>query len=287
MILLPNGRSVDFLCAAGALGFDGRGYPWEWPFVWTGLLRPQDLTVITKTLTYRAQQGNFRWWKPWDTFRLIPGGTVNTLGLPNMGYEEWIRSVYPKVRHHRGGVIVSISPRNAAEAEVMAGCLDGLRDLVAIEINLSCPNASDDYQNASVVTEARRATNHPLIAKLGHARCREGVRKLADLVDAFDLINSVPWGDVFPERPSPLTLGGGVSGDPIRGYARRALRDVMPCPRPVISGGGIDSAREVSLRHSLGARAFSLGTLIARRPWRVSRLVAECRSSWWYQEAKP
>ncbi len=34
MIKLKNGYILEFLAASGALGFDGRGWPWEQPARW-------------------------------------------------------------------------------------------------------------------------------------------------------------------------------------------------------------------------------------------------------------
>lgn len=31
MIELSNGHRFEFVAASGALAFDGRGWPWEWP----------------------------------------------------------------------------------------------------------------------------------------------------------------------------------------------------------------------------------------------------------------
>jgi dihydroorotate dehydrogenase (NAD+) catalytic subunit len=278
MLTLPNGKKIDFLCASGALGFTGHGYWWEQPFFWMKWIRPEELTIISKTLTSKPCQGKYRWWNPLRTFRLISGGTVNNLGLPNPGYKQWIESYYPKTCGL--SVIVSIAPDSVAEAKEMAGALASLRGLVAVEINLSCPNVSTPHLDELVAIAETVAAHsgHPTIAKLGVPYldlCRALDRK----VDAFDLINSVAWSYVFPGRLSPLGRSiGAVSGTPIKELAREALRRVIPiCRTPVITGGGIDSLEEVRLRAVMGARAFTFGTIFLRHPSWPNRIAKDWR----------
>lgn len=95
MINLSNGNEVDFLCASGSLGFCGDGWWWEQPLRWVGMLRPHEFTIITKTLTYRPCKGNLNMAKPWKCVQLIPGGVVNSVGLTNPGYKNWIRDCWP------------------------------------------------------------------------------------------------------------------------------------------------------------------------------------------------
>ncbi|HEY4504003.1 MAG TPA: hypothetical protein VJJ28_02755 [Candidatus Paceibacterota bacterium] len=87
MITLANGHKFKYMVASGALAFDGKGWPWERPLVWLGLIKPELFTVVIKSLTRTSRVGNLRWWKPWTCVRLIPGGSVNKVGLTNPGIE--------------------------------------------------------------------------------------------------------------------------------------------------------------------------------------------------------
>lgn len=88
MIKLSNGRKLEFLVSSGALGYDGKGWPWEWPLRWAGLLRPEEFTAVTKTLTLEPRKGNLRWYKPWDVLRPLGNGNwVNAIGLTNPGLD--------------------------------------------------------------------------------------------------------------------------------------------------------------------------------------------------------
>ena len=97
MITLANGHKFKYMVASGALAFDGKGWPWERPLVWLGLIKPELFTVVIKSLTRNPRPGNLRWWKPWTCVRLIPGGSVNKVGLTNPGIEWWCKKVGPKL----------------------------------------------------------------------------------------------------------------------------------------------------------------------------------------------
>ena len=85
MITLSNGHEIKYMVASGALGFDGKSYPHEWPLRWIGLIDPSLFTVVAKTVTYKPRKGNLRWYKPWGCIRLLPGGVVNAVELTIKG----------------------------------------------------------------------------------------------------------------------------------------------------------------------------------------------------------
>src|SRR3989338_7459693 len=138
MVPFSNGHRFEFMAASGALAFDGRGWFWEWPLRWIGLLDPSLFTVVTKTLTRTPRRGNLRWTHPWSVVKKTGGGVVNAIGLTNRGIEWWLAEIAPSIPDDR--IIVSI------EADEEAGMIEMIRMLenqkiVGIELNLSCPNA--------------------------------------------------------------------------------------------------------------------------------------------------
>lgn len=280
MIRLSNGYEFTFCVASGALGFDGDGYFWEQPFRWLGLLRPKEFTIIAKTVTFEPRAGNLVWWHPWTCVKLIPGGAVNSVGLTNIGYKAWMRDCFPRARRRGYNMFASIQPVTPDEAAIMAKEIDLLDQdtLKAIEINLSCPNTKDSYDPVAVVKAVRQNCTVPLLAKLGYDSINL-VPLLQDYVEVFSVINTVPWNKVFPDRPSPLAchgLEGGVSGSQIKEIARASLQETKRLTsRPVKSGGGMDSFKEVMIREYLGADAFDLGTIFLRSPWEPNRIVRQ------------
>lgn len=296
MIRLSNGHEITFVCAAGALNFHGLGYWWEKPIRWLGYLRPQEFTIISKTLTLQPRKGNLRWWCPWRCVKLVPGGAVNAVGLTNPGLAYWIANHYPVAIKNKLSMICSIAPQTCDEAFTMANSLNYLYiarassmasrtgAVVGVEANISCPNVSHTGQNATpveILSTLRRYLRLPLIVKLG-VDMLPLVTQLDSLVDSFDVINAIPWSHLQENHSSnmrgrsPLDLGGAVSGLPICEIARKALITVRSLTqKPIISGGGIFTLDEVIERERLGANAFSLGTLFLRQPWKPNQIVRE------------
>src|SRR6185369_4551400 len=97
MIMLSNGHKFEYMAASGALAYNGKGWLWERPLVGLGLIEPRLFTIVIKTLTRKPRKGNLRWWKPWTCVRLIPGGSVNKVGLTNPGIDWWCWEVAPTI----------------------------------------------------------------------------------------------------------------------------------------------------------------------------------------------
>jgi len=288
MIVLKNGHALDFACASGALAWTGDGWWWEAPLRWLGYINPHELTIIAKTLTYSPRKGNLRMWCPWRCVRLVPGGAINAVCLTNPGYVWWIKHCCPRIVRKGYKGIASIMPNNGGEAVKMTRDLNAC-EIVGIEINASCPNVDHDrsiQHVIDIVSEVVRSTSLPVIVKLGYTDPYVDICNAWDRrVDAFDLINTIPWKFLHPNEPSPLAkygLEGGVSGLLIRDQARDAISKVKLAgvKTPLISGGGIDSVEEVFARRLMGAGAFTIGTLFLRKPWKPRKIIRQCREVW-------
>lgn len=290
MIELANGHKFDFACASGALAFDGRGWPWEWPVRWTGYLRPEEMTVVAKTVTMHPRKGNLRWWHPWTCFRLLPNGNaVNAIGLTNPGIEYWVKRCYPIAKRKGYNIAASVMPNNIKEAALMGKMLKPL-DLAYIEINISCPNLGDEHPDFSdiynIIHMLGNQSDHPVVVKFSYeqAMCKPLIETLVDnwSVAAFHAINTVPWNEIFKDKSSPLTkytgVGGGISGPKIIDYTVKAISHIKQyCEIDVIAGGGVSSIEDCRLLESIGANAFSIGTLFIREPWRPNEIILQYR----------
>jgi dihydroorotate dehydrogenase (NAD+) catalytic subunit len=279
VIEFSNGYKFNFGCASGALGFKGDGWWFEQPARWLGWLRPDEFTIITKTLTFSPLKGNLIHFAPWRAVWPIPGGAVNAVGLTNPGYKWWIEQPYKHTRKRGYKVIVSFMPTTVSEAREMTQAFNRL-NVVGVQINLSCPNVQH-IENACQITEAViQESQHPVILKLSYTDDYLTLCKEFDsgCLDAFELINTVPFKTVYPNHRSPLSqygYNGGVSGRPIRQYAVEALMMVKEAGirTPIISGGGIESLNDVLSRESLGAKGFVFGSIFMRRPGRPNYVV--------------
>lgn len=273
MVRFYNGFKFKYCCASGALGFDGRGYWWERPFI-----NPELFVIITKTLTFLPRKGNYRWWKFWKTFRINKHYTLNALGLPNPGYLFWIKYIYPTIKHPN--IIPSICPFTPEEAVLMVDALNKL-NIRAIEVNISCPNTVEKFDPLDIIWMCLQCSRHPIIVKIGadHNYLRF-CKYFGDNI-IIDAINTVRWSVVnrscTKKVKSPLyPLEGGVSSKETAKIARFILTDIKDnYPEiQVISGNGIFDYAEAKKRFELKADAISFGTAFVLTPWRPQQIIA-------------
>src|SRR5262245_47059806 len=124
--------------------------------------------VIPKTVTAQPRIGN----PPPRTVE-TPSGMLNAIGLDNDGLEHFCTHHLPYLRTLPTAIIGNIAGKTADEFVAMAERIGREPGLVAVELNLSCPNvsggtdfATDPEQTRKIVRDCRDVCPHPLIAKL-------------------------------------------------------------------------------------------------------------------------
>ncbi|MFH1968211.1 MAG: hypothetical protein ABIJ84_02395 [bacterium] len=273
MIRLSNGFEFEYVTASGALAYDGNGWPWEWPLRWLGFIDPSLFLNVMKTVTLPPRKGNLRWFKPWDCVQLVRGGTVNAIGLTNPGHNWWAEKIGPKVDSSKIPLVGSIFGEPAAVA-IMSMIMNDF-DLVALELNASCPNTDDDtLSNSKKVIKScenvRTTSRHPIWLKLSVAHDAETiVRATQDMVEAFD-INSVPWNIAFPNKKSPLEKygGGGVSGKIAQRFTWPFAEKLQSMTDVPVIAPSVWDFKDISTLRAKGFKAFSFGSVFLRYPWR-------------------
>lgn len=302
MIELSNGHRLEFLAASGALGFDGRGWLWEWPFRWIGLLDPHLFTVVIKTLFLKPWKGNLHWYAPWRVVKFISNqgktihpflalirpdlieGIANAIGLTGPGFEHWLKKDYPIIQGHNYKVIVSIAG-GEEDCLKMVAILNELKNVVGIEYNASCPSFSLELlknpqkvvRTSAVIVEASK---HPVILKLGYTQdyCRIA-KETEDRVEAID-INSVPWEVAYPDQKSLLAKygGGGVSGKIAQPFTWKMVEELAKSISTPIIGSSIWEYEDISRLKMLGASAYHFGAIFLPYPHRPTKYVRRWQS---------
>ena len=278
MIRLSNGHDFEYMTASGALGFDGKGWPWEQPWRWIGLLDPTLFTSVTKTLTLRPTEGNLRWYNPFRCLRLVRGGVVNAVGLSNPGIDWWCRKIGPSVNSTKIPLVASIfgEPEELAE---MVRILNDF-DLVGLEINASCPNTEtcvlQDTTRVIASCEAVKTNSRlPLILKVSVTHdISQIVKEVENLVEAIS-INSVPWAVAFLKCRSPLEIlgGGGVSGKVAQPFTWSLVKKLAELTTIPVIGPSVWDFDDLTKVRSLDAKAVSFGSVFMCYPWRPTLYV--------------
>ncbi len=250
--------------------------------------------VTTKSLARYAWPGN-------APPRLHPtsAGMLNSVGLQGPGVEHWVEHELPALRARGVRVIASIWGRTVDDYAVATKMLEPARDeLVAVEVNVSCPNVEDRSRMFAHSTEATTAVTRVV---LEHARGLPvfvklspnvtDVREIAGAaIDAgatgLTLINTV-FGlavDAQDRRPVLGGGGGGLSGPAIKPVALQVVADVArELPQvPIIGTGGVMTGLDAVEMLVAGARAVGVGTATFRDPRAAShildQLIAWCAS---------
>ncbi len=282
MIRLSNGHSFEYMVASGALAFDGKGWPWERPLVALGLIKPELFTVVIKSLTRQPRAGNLKWWKPWDSVRLIDGGSVNKVGLTNPGIEWWCEKVAPTLDFQKVSLVGSIFGEKQELVE-MATMFNSF-GFVGLEVNVSCPNTGPIEVAETVVRSVqavRAVSHHPLIIKVSVDQDYLAIAEsLHDIVEAISL-NSVPWATAFPSTRSPLWKleqkvkggGGGVSGKPAQKHNWPAVETLAQQDLLPVIGPSVMEYEDLGQLRKLGASAISFGAIHLRTPWKPTLIV--------------
>ena len=241
--------------------------------------------VVVKSLSAEPWAGN-----PAPRVTEVDGGMLNSVGLQNPGIEAWLEDDLPALLATGARVVASIWGFSVEAYEKAATALaQAPPGVVAVEVNLSCPNVEDRRKmfahSPALTAEAVGAAagcRRPRWAKLS-----PNVTDLTEIAgaaldagaEALTLVNTVMGMAIDPDtrRPRLGGGGGGLSGPAIRPVAVRAVYDVaaaFPGAAVVGVGGVAAGAHAVELLLA-GASAVQVGTATFADPRAPGRILAE------------
>ena len=222
-------------------------------------------------------------------------GMINSVGLQGPGVKAWLDEDVGPLLATGARVVASIWGRSVDEyrraAELLA---DAAAGVVAVEVNLSCPNteagrdlfAHSPSATADVIA-ATEACGRPRWAKLSpNAPNLVEVAGAAHAAgaEAVTLVNTVMGMAIDPEtrrfRLGSGPAGGGVSGPAIHPIAVRAVFDVhraLPAV-PVVGVGGIARGVDAAEMMLAGATAVQVGTATFADPRAPGRVLDELQA---------
>jgi dihydroorotate dehydrogenase (fumarate) len=245
--------------------------------------------IVTKSMTIESRQGN-----PTPRYYGFSGGSINSMGLPNLGYRAYAELI-PHLKRFGKPVIASVAGLGEEDFPTIAEAINAAKpDL--IEVNLSCPNIPgkpqigyDPETSERVLKKVRPLITVPMGVKLPpyfDPAHHEAMGKVLGRcgVDFLNMINSVGNGLVVdPEREAvvikPKGGFGGLGGRLIKPVALanvRAFYKLFDGKMPIIGTGGIVEGMDVFEHFLCGASAVQIGTVLVEEGLDVfGRLEAE------------
>lgn len=233
--------------------------------------------------------------EPWEGNALprhveVPGGLVNAIGLQGPGVEAFVNAYIPTYRRMAGEtrppLIVNIWGGSAEGYRDVAARLDGVADVGALEMNVSCPNVKEGGHTfgqdpkvlESLVALVRGATKKPLIVKLAPnvpdftpyvKACENGG------ANAISLINTIPAMviDIETRKPVLANKSGGLSGRAVHPVAVKCVWEAAKATKlPILAMGGVYTAKDAIEFLLAGATAVAVGTATFTEPATAARV---------------
>ncbi len=231
--------------------------------------------IVCKGTTLKPRDGN-----PQPRLTETACGVLNSIGLQNIGVNALIKEKAPIWASWRVPVIVNIAGETIDDYAQLAGKLDGVAGISAIEVNISCPNikaggaefGANPESAAKVTSAVKAATSLPILVKL--TPNTSDITKVAMAVaeagaDAISLINTLRGMAVDTAKRRPLlgNITGGLSGPAIKPVALYMVYEVTGAVEvPVIGCGGITTASDAIEFIMAGASAIQVGTASFTNP---------------------
>jgi dihydroorotate dehydrogenase (NAD+) catalytic subunit len=239
---------------------------------------------VSKTVTLAPRQGN-----PPPRLWELPGGMINSIGLPNKGLEGYLAHDLPQLAELPVPLIVNVMGSTREDVARLVSAFAERDEVAALELNVSCPNVktglvmgADPVELAGLLDAVRPRTDKPLIVKLTpNCASPADVAAAAEAhgADAVSLINTLRGMAIDPHRPGEPWLGGGtggVSGPAVRAIALSQVREVRArVALPLVGMGGVQTGRHANDLNTVGADLIAVGTESFRDPLAAARIAAE------------
>jgi dihydroorotate dehydrogenase (NAD+) catalytic subunit len=242
--------------------------------------------VVVKSLSADPWPGN-----PAPRVHETPGGMLNSVGLQGPGVSTWRRDELPELLEVGATIVVSIWGTSVEDyARAAEAVVGSPSEVVAVEVNVSCPNHHDrgrmfahsPQATIEAVGAVTEIVDRPVWAKLSP--------NVTDLVaiaaaareagaEAVTLINTLMGMSIDTSTGEPRLggRGGGLSGPAIHPVAVRAVWDVhRALPElPIVGVGGVATGIDAIEMLMAGACAVQVGTATFADPRAVGRVARE------------
>lgn len=212
----------------------------------------------------------------------IQSGLLNSIGLQNPGVDFFTQKIAPSLPQTCVRII-SVGGEKPQDFVNVTKKVEKFADM--IEINLSCPNvggkviASDSQMTKEILTNCRRETKKPLIAKLSLDldTIRQSQIALDSGINIVNIGNSIQGArfNVKTGKPFLKNVRGGLSGPAFMPIAlwkvyqtKAAFQDLT-----IIGLGGATRAEDVIEYAIAGASLVEIGTQAMIEPKSIQKII--------------
>ncbi len=241
--------------------------------------------IITKSISLKPRAGN----PPPRICETQSGGIINSIGLANVGVDNFIESKVDALPIGKTEVFLSIVGDSVEEYVEVVEKLEDVSGIAGYELNVSCPNVSrggldlggDKEAVAAIMSSVRTVTgrfvsvkltpHYPVIAPVAQAAVDAGA-------DALTLTNTLVGMVVDAERRKPLlgNVTGGYSGPPLKPVAlAKVWQAAQVVDVPIWASGGMVNGIDCIEFILAGASALQLGSVLFADPHAPGRILDE------------
>ena len=228
--------------------------------------------IITKSCSLNKREGN-----PKPRYMNTQLGSINSMGLPNLGYKFYVEYCKNSIKP----CILSIANINTEETHIILRDIKHLDYIKYPEINVSCPNIPGKEQlgyrlndlecfirDVSIIYEKPFGLKLPPYFDEMHFSSVANIINKFKLVKFVTCINSIGNGLLFDiKTKKPLIFPkdglGGIGGEYILPTALANVykfRKLLRKDIDVIGCGGITKGSDVYQHYLAGASFFQIGT---------------------------
>lgn len=223
--------------------------------------------VVVKSVHHQARSGN-----PVPRIVELPGGMINSVGIPSLGMKRFLREEAPRYDRAEAPVVLSLAASHPHQYGESICMLEGHTAFSALELNLSCPNvgtglpfSADAALLDGIVREAKQKTKLPVLVKLSPnvtdilSTARAAQDAGADAIVVANTYRAMII-DIHTQKPVLGNISGGMSGPAIKSQTMYLVyRVCSELHVPVIASGGV-SCWEDAIEYILaGAHAVQVG----------------------------
>jgi len=237
------------------------------------IAKSNSAAITMKSCTLEPREGNEE-----PRYIRFPLGSIQSMGLPNLGYQEYIK-LAPQLKKYNKPIIASIAGFSIKDYQELVEAFQN-SEVDLIEVNLSCPSidgksviAYDFEQTEEVLAKTLNLGKKPLGLKLPPYYDLSHYKQIAKLVKKYNIsfitcINSVGNALIIDsEKETPVIKPrkgfGGLGGEYIKPIALgnvRAFYELLKGEVSIMGVGGIKSGTDAFEFLLAGADAVQIAT---------------------------